>query len=727
MATLVLTAVGTAIGGPIGGAIGGFLGQQVDREIFGPGPRQSPRLRELSVTTSSYGQPVPRHFGRMRVAGTVIWATDLVETSSTQGGKGQPKSTTYNYSASFAVALSSTPISRVGRIWADGNLLRGAGDDLKVEGQMRVYEGYGDSAVDPLIAADQGNAAPAFRDCAYIVFEDLALANFGNRIPALTFEIFAENDAQVGLSQIVPGALDTSADLFLANTRGFADEGGPIAGALSAIDRVFPLTCATTRNGLRIASAVEVPAQIITLSAQLSGDDSADASERHKQRAEALGQEPMALRYYDEERDYQPGVQRAIGSRPTGREVMLDMPATMTAAGAKELANENAHRARWRHERITWRIGELDPALEVGGVVKLPDTPGLWRVMRWEWYDRGIELGLERLAPGLVAPTGADAGVTRPPLDLAITPTHLQVFEAPADGTTNPAVATIIAAVTSEGAAWNGAALFAQQGDALVPIGNAGSRRALTGTLVQPLASSPALVLEPAAMMEVALIPGDFGFVDTDIAGLAAAANRLLVGGEVVQFMQAEALPNSQWRLSGLLRGRAGTEDSAHIGHPADTVVVGLDDRLTVLDADKVRSDPASRIAAIGRGDDEAVMATLANPGLSRRPPVPVHPVLQKRGDLSWELCWTRRARGHWRWETAIEVPLVEESERYLVGYGPVDSPFAAFSVTEPRIVLTQTQRTELIATHGPANLWVRQIGTYSNSSALLLAQLNLS
>jgi hypothetical protein len=31
----------------------------------------------------------------MRVAGTVIWATDLVEHKSTSGGKGQPRVTTY--------------------------------------------------------------------------------------------------------------------------------------------------------------------------------------------------------------------------------------------------------------------------------------------------------------------------------------------------------------------------------------------------------------------------------------------------------------------------------------------------------------------------------------------------------------------------------------------------------------------------------------------------------
>src|SRR5690606_38517213 len=115
----------TAIGGPLGGAIGSLIGHQLDRAVVGSGPRrEGPRLRELAVTTSSYGTPIPRHFGTMRAAGTIVWATDLAESSERSGGgKGRPATTTYDYSASFAVALASRPIWRLGRVWADGNLL----------------------------------------------------------------------------------------------------------------------------------------------------------------------------------------------------------------------------------------------------------------------------------------------------------------------------------------------------------------------------------------------------------------------------------------------------------------------------------------------------------------------------------------------------------------------------------------------------------------------------
>src|SRR3546814_11347229 len=82
----------------------------------------------------------------------------------------------------------------VRRIWADGNLLRGAAGDFKTEmGAFRLHSGGEDQAVDPLIAAAEGvGATPAHRGIAYAVFEDLSLADYGNRIPSLTFEVVAD-------------------------------------------------------------------------------------------------------------------------------------------------------------------------------------------------------------------------------------------------------------------------------------------------------------------------------------------------------------------------------------------------------------------------------------------------------------------------------------------------------------------------------------------------------
>ena len=127
MATLVLTVVGGIVGGPVGAAIGAAVGQQIDAQIFKPKGREGPRLADLKIQASTYGQQIPQLFGTMRVAGSVIWATDLIERRNKRGGgKGRPSTTEYSYAVSLAVALSSRPIRRIGRIWADGNLLRGS-------------------------------------------------------------------------------------------------------------------------------------------------------------------------------------------------------------------------------------------------------------------------------------------------------------------------------------------------------------------------------------------------------------------------------------------------------------------------------------------------------------------------------------------------------------------------------------------------------------------------
>ena len=77
MATLVFTTLGTALGGPLGGALGALVGSQLDQAVIGSPKHEGPRLKELAVTTSSYGTPIPRHFGRIRAPGTIVWATDL--------------------------------------------------------------------------------------------------------------------------------------------------------------------------------------------------------------------------------------------------------------------------------------------------------------------------------------------------------------------------------------------------------------------------------------------------------------------------------------------------------------------------------------------------------------------------------------------------------------------------------------------------------------------------
>lgn len=207
MASLILGAVGSAVGpalfgsfsflgatgAQIGGAIGALIGSEIDSLLM-PGTnirRSGPRLSDVNIQASTEGAPIPRLYGRMRVAGQLLWATKFKETATTTksgGGKGGPSvsvtETDYTYSISFAVGLCAGVTTKIGRVWADGNLI-----DI-AQFTTRFYTGDEAQSFDPLIEEIEGAGnTPAYRGLSYIVFEDMPLAQFGNRIPQLQFEV----------------------------------------------------------------------------------------------------------------------------------------------------------------------------------------------------------------------------------------------------------------------------------------------------------------------------------------------------------------------------------------------------------------------------------------------------------------------------------------------------------------------------------------------------------
>lgn len=222
MAVLAVAALGSAIGsatlgagifGISGASIGWLAGSMIGQSLFGP-TIEGPKLADKKVQISAYGAPISQVYGGVRVAGNVFWSTDLVEHKRKEGGKGGPKVTKYSYSVSCAALLCEGPIVSIRRIWADSKVVYDARPEADPAGKIAsakfkeywvLYTGTEDQLPDPTIEAEDGvGNVPAYRGSAYVVFTDLPLDDFGNRIPNFTFEISTEPEVVLPDTPLAP-------------------------------------------------------------------------------------------------------------------------------------------------------------------------------------------------------------------------------------------------------------------------------------------------------------------------------------------------------------------------------------------------------------------------------------------------------------------------------------------------------------------------------------------
>lgn len=204
MAQLVLGVAGAYIGSFFGQpALGYAIGSAIGASFTKLPDIKGPRLSDLRVQFSTFGLPILQTFGTVRVAGNIIWSSGLIEHENTEevGGKGGPsqEQTTYSYTASFAIGICEGPIIGVRKIWADGKLIFDISEDadintIAVSGVVNarkfLYIGDDTQLPDSNIEGFVGvGNTPAYRGLAYMVFDDIPLAKFGNRIPNYEFEV----------------------------------------------------------------------------------------------------------------------------------------------------------------------------------------------------------------------------------------------------------------------------------------------------------------------------------------------------------------------------------------------------------------------------------------------------------------------------------------------------------------------------------------------------------
>ena len=690
MATIILGTVGQIFGGPIGGLLGTAIGGAIDRTVLG-GSGQSRSVRRASnpaLQSATYGEPIPIIVGRMRTAGNLIWSTGIRERTSTAGGgkRSGPATTTYSYTASFAVGLAAGCIAGVGRVWADGKLLRSSVGTFLTPVVMRLHDGNADQAVDPLISAAQGpNGTPAFRGMAYVVFEDMPLADFGNRIPNLTFEIIADDesiDAGVVLTRIAAMAGYrglTVTGSYPRLTGHMVGRAGTLAEALAPLLAIADAAI-IAGEGLAIVTPADTSA---ALPAGI-GDARRPGDNRSVERQRRAGADTqpgcLELAFYDVDRDYQPGLTRVRhASHPAIDQ--RSIAAAMTADDARRLAIDllaTGEAARLEQTvRLPWRWLELG----VGATVTMAASPVLWRVSERRFENFVVHLDLVRVrAPTpiqgagaaplrqLMRPRGVEfAGPADTAIADAISPvgaTQLHVLDLPALPGEAAEAPRLWLAANGSGARWRRAGMAVSL-DAGASYANVGTivGGTVIGTTVTALAPASPFVWDRFSAVEVELLSDRDWMERRSDAAVLAGGNLALIGDELVQFAEVDALAPRRFRLRRLLRGRRGTE-AAIREHQAGERFIMIDPaRMLAFDPPLDALGRNLHFIASGHGDVE--MSAVVG-GLALRPLSPVRLRVRRMAD-GMLITWVRRSRSGYGWHDFVDALVGEVAESYAV------------------------------------------------------------
>jgi len=389
----------------------------------------------------------------------------------------------------------------------------------------------------------------------------------------------------------------------------------------------------------------------------------------------------MQLTYPELGDDYNPNTQRAMRAyTKSNRDTVMQAPIVL--AGSDALARTQAMLwSAWvGRKTFQFTTGLAYLQYEPGDVMTLQGANGeSWtvRITRCQYDGQGSLLWTAALEgpdiyPGRSYTTqgGAALGFASQQVDYS-GPTILSVLDIPPlrDADSTPGVYIAACGMASS---WPGAAIDLSRDDVTFTQFAQITQASVMGYAANALSSFGGGNL-PDEINTVSIVLYEGALASCSYADFLAGANAAWLGGEILFFRNATQTAASTWTLSGLLRGRGGTE-AAMTTHAAG-------ERFVLLDPAAVLSMP---IQATDFGSTLYFETFLRNlfsgsPGaqVSLMPKngrvMPLSPVYfmaahgsaSSTSDIS--LSWIRRARVRTQWLDGADVPLDESAENYTL------------------------------------------------------------
>lgn len=788
MATLALTAVGSALGGPLGAGIGSALGAYIDQRflfpaIFGDQNKSitGPRLRDLQVQSAIDGADMKFCLGpKNRVAGNVIWMSDLIEVKKEEdiGGKGAQgaTNTSYRYFVHLAVGVCEGEINAIKRIWANNKLIyndsgqnlvadngltataktlggkvrllitspsggadlsvftpgvdatvsgwsnganngtfRVRGSGTKSDGStyvtlentsavtesagasilitqtadkfssrkvtdIRIYKGTSTQDPDSLIEQFEGTGnVPGFRNTAYVILERLALADFGNAVPRLEFEVEAQDGITVGDAintlclrhGLSSSQVDTTGLLYDECLLGYTMS-GPIEGvkAIEPLLLAFNIGANEPETVLTFFSREDAPTITVDADDLASYEDSqGNRKTRRKDIQEFDLPEAVEVSFLDGDFDMQEATRGYRRRDTTVKSVMtLSLPLTLTREQAKTVALQTLWNRWSERQEVSLTLPYRYLTVVSGDVLS---AEGKEIVLTQS--DLGQNMLIE--ATGVVRSSETfevDAIVDTPPLPPAPDvdlPGVAVAFLIDTHASTSEHLQTLgfYAGVAMEGGEFEGVTLYSSNDDSTYSVEHVFDTEATIGYIDGTLADGPVNQWDRENTLTVVLYSGTLESKSAE--EVLNGANHMFVGEELIAFQTATLTDTNTYELSVLLRGRRDTLEFMAT-HSANELVCLADfssGGFIPFDLSSIGTTRYFKAVPPGGSIDDAETQTLVLDGNSLRPFAPAHIEGTRDGGNDLTVTWTRVSRGLVRLFTTSDLPLLETSESYEI------------------------------------------------------------
>ena len=720
MATIALTAIAGSLGAnAFWLGVAGFVGGMLDQRLFAAKintHQEIGKQSDLKMQTASMGTPIITGYGRARVAGNIIWGTKYTEhvhkeTQNFGGGKGggggggSITTTSYSYTVSFAAAICAGPIKRILRAWADGVEIKMKGWDSPLD--YTLYLGDEVQQPDPFMVGIEGaDNVPAYRGLAYIVVKDLDVGKFGNRIPSLTFEVeFPEDGVEDIIRNVTRAAGLPVEKIHMEGIANMRVEGFTIAGdktfrsQIEALQTVFPFD-GFAYDG-NIIFRKRGTGDVVTIDA----DDLGAQENESEESALTAVRTPdidlpktVKLAYISKDRSYQDGTASYTKAVARGvNEVSLDTSLVLKDSDAVMVTEQRMKEYWASRTSFSFKLSTRYATVQAGTLIDLPYNGRSVKAMVTN-VSYG-QPGLNEITAHLIH--GQTFAAVKRDLDTAgkelapPTPTEVRMELIDTAQLPNMEGAWVVF-IAAASKIYYGAHLYRSVDNGVsFSLIKSDIRAGIIGDTVSALGAGTPYTWDNRSSVDVRLVSGTLeSRQEIDVLN---GANLCIIGEELVQYRSAVLIAENTYRLSGLLRGRFGTEH--HIkGHiPGERFVrIHADhvEKLTAPTADWFKPYVYRYgSASYGVTHESYRQTSVTIRANSSMPLAPCHLEGQraKGGDLV--ITWVRRTRGDGDMKDYTDVPLNETAERYECCIVKDGNEIRTFAVHVPRAVYTAAEQ----------------------------------